>query len=149
KERPRLPEKDEAVDRWALSRAPTSHTVAGDEVHLLLKIGERVPAGPLDVRLQVHRLPSYPLVVITVSHSDALEPQAVFFDVEDAEDRHALDVLSRAFHLVLDFYDEEYDPVTRREVVLPLAANARYALTVCDEQLAQLPAARRSFEAAV
>jgi len=152
KERSRLPDKDEAVERWALSRAATSHAVAGDEVRLLLKVGERVPAGTLDVRLQLHRLPSYPLLAITVAGvagADSPEHHAVFFDVENGDDRHALGLLAQAFHLVLDFYDEEYDPVTRREVVLPLAANVRYALTVADEQLAQLPEARRSFEAAV
>ena len=149
-DRSRLPDKDEAVERWALSRTPAAYAVSADgEVRLLLKVGERLPTGPLDVRLLLHRLPSYPLAAITVGVAEGDEPHAVFFDVDRPEDRQALTVLAQDFRLVLDFYDEEYEPVMRREIVVPLASNARYVLAVADEQLAQLPEGRRSFEAAI
>src|SRR5262249_43548349 len=70
------------------------------------------------------------------------------FDVERPEDRQALTMLGQSFHLILDFHDEGGGEVARREVILPLAANVRYALAVADEQLAQLPPSRRSFDAA-
>jgi hypothetical protein len=154
---PRAPARDEAVERWALSRTPSAFVVdvglgaRGDEVRLLLRAGGRAPTGPLEARVQLHRLPTYPLLVISVlGGGDATaEPHAVFFDAARAEDRQALALLGQAFHLVVDFFDEEYDPVARRELILPLAANARFALTVADELLAQLPPARRSFEAAI
>lgn len=148
-DRTRPPEKSEAVERWALSRAASAFDVTGGEVRLLLKIGERIPEAPLDVRVQLHRLPSYPVVLITVGVSGDDEPSAVFFDVERPEDRQALSLLGRAFQLVLEFYDDAYDLVARRDVELPLASNVRYALAVAEEQLGQLPAARRSFDGAV
>src|SRR5262249_54641934 len=145
----RWPDRSEAVERWALSRAPSAFDAGENEVRLLLKIRDHIPSGALDVRVQLHRLPTYPLVVVTVAAGQNEDPAAVFFDVAPPEDRQALTVLAHGFRLVLEFFDEEHQPVARREVELPLAANVRYALTVADEELGQLPEARRSFDAAV
>src|SRR5262249_29164896 len=103
----------------------------------------------LGVRFQLHRTTSYPLAVVAIGAAEDGEPIAHFFDVDRAEDRQALALLGQSFHIVLDLVDERNAPVARREIILPLAANVRYALALADEQLAQLPATRRSFDGAI
>jgi hypothetical protein len=144
--------RDAAVAAWIAARTPSAHLVEDGVVRLLVKLGGRgagVLAGSLGVRFQLHRMASYPLMVVAIGGGDDAEPMAAFLDIERPEDRQALALLGQSFHVVVDFFDDGHAPVARREVILPLAANVRYALALADEQLAELPPARRSFEAAV
>ncbi len=140
---------DAAVLRWRDGRQASGYVVEGGEVRLLLRV-PRAPVSALHVRLQLHRMATYPVVVIAVLTGDeAAEPAAVCFDIERPDDRRALGILAASFHLVVEFYDEAYEPIARREVILPLAPNVRYVLALADEHLAQIPLPRRSYESAV
>jgi CpXC motif protein len=142
--------RDAAVLRWRDARTPAGFQVEHGDVRLFFRAGGRLPMGTLAVRVQLHRMPTYPLLVVALLTGDeAAEPYALPFDLGRHDDRSALDILAATFHLVVDFFDDAYEPVARREVILPLAANVRYALAVAEEELQQIPAPRRSYEAAV
>ncbi|HVQ27819.1 MAG TPA: CpXC domain-containing protein, partial [Planctomycetota bacterium] len=142
--------RDAAIARWQSTRQAAGHTIEGGDVRLLLR--SRPAGGSLHVRVLLARLPTYPLLILAVGPGglgdEVGEPLATILDLERPEDRQALGILAASFHLLVDFHDDGYQPLGRREVILPLAANVRYALALADEHLAHVPAPRRSFETA-
>jgi hypothetical protein len=152
--RPRLtppPVRDAAVERWIHSRTPTMHLVDRGHVRLLTRLPteklEGFVSAPLEVKVQLHRLSVYPLVVLSVVKPD--ETLAFPFDLQRIEDRQVLGALSQSFRFILDLYDPEYLPVVQRELDAPLAANVRYILAVAEEHLGTIPVLRRSFDNAL
>jgi hypothetical protein len=119
------------------------------------RIALRIPAraagamarGPLDLRLQLHRTPAYPLITITVGTPAALRGVAgtegqratASLDVAGELDRKALGLLCRHFVLTVDLVA---DGARLRRVVLvaPLEENAAYVTRAAHDHLRTLSA---------
>jgi hypothetical protein len=147
------PLRDVAVERWILSRQPTWKLLEEGTARLLASLpAERLEGlvqGSLDARVQLHRLPTYPVVAITVGGGDADgEPLFFTFDVQRLDDRAILGALAQRFRLVLDLYDPDHIAVVQRTVEAPLDANVRHVLAQAEAHLAAVHPSARSFEAA-
>ena len=109
-------------------------------------------AGAMSLRILLHRLPAYPLVVLSLGRwgeGDAPVPLAFPLDLQKLEDRQVLGALASSFRVVFDLYDPDYLPVVHRELDEPLAANVRWVLTCAEAHLASIASSKRSFDAAV
>jgi HEAT repeat protein len=146
--------RDAALARFHATHSQALSAVDRGEVRILVRGRAAVAsdAGPR-VRVGLYRLPSYPLIVIGVGpgdpDDDGGEPTPLFFDVARADDQQALGLLAASFHVIIEAFDDAGEPLGRREVIAPLAANVRAAVTLAEEHLAQIPSARRSFDVAM
>lgn len=81
--------------------------------------------------LQMHSLPTYPLVTLGIlADAQALDDHGAFtvfwpFDVAAESDRDVLALLAEDFRLVLEVYDESLEAVIEQELHFPLEENAR------------------------
>jgi hypothetical protein len=107
-----------------------------------------VERGAIAVRVQLHRLPTYPLVTVVVLGGPAEEPErnAIILplDAGAGSDRDVLETLASEFRVMVDIYGAERVPLLSREARAPLAENARYVLSVADEHLKSIPGPQRS-----
>ncbi len=152
---------DVAIERWIVSRESVlkalddagvvrlAASVEGSARDLLL-------SDPLDLRLQLHRLPSYPLVTLSFGTPESLgdpacnaRPYSFMFELSDSSDRAVLDALATEFTFDLDVYDTSYHPVRRRTITARLADNARYVLSAAEQHLANIDEVDRSFARAL
>jgi hypothetical protein len=106
-------------------------------------------AEELQVLVQLHRLPTYPLLALVVlaGPPDDRERFALGFplDFVSPADRAVLDGLASEFRLVLDLYGVDRAPTLSRELRAPLAENVRYLLSLAEEHLRAVPTPQRSY----
>jgi CpXC motif protein len=147
------PVRDPAVERWMHTRAPTAHLIDRGRARLLTRLTpDRLGAyltGRVSARVQLHRTPSYPLIVIAVTGEGGAEPLPFHFDLSRGDDRQVLGTLAQGFRFILDIHDPEYLPAVQRDVEGPLEANVRHVLAAAEAHLTQIPVLKRSFEAAI
>ncbi|HEY7953684.1 MAG TPA: CpXC domain-containing protein [Polyangia bacterium] len=110
-------------------------------------------AGKIELRVQLHRLPSYPLVALTlVAPAGRRDIEArvltVPLDLARAAHRVVLDALGRQAALTLELYDSDYLPVVSHRVVAPLEENVRRVIFEAKDALERLAPQSRSFERA-
>ncbi len=152
---------DVALERWMVSGDDVLKRVDdGGMVHLAAAAeGDALSellADDLQLRVLLHRLPTYPVVTIAVGSAAAMdgaggdpEPYAFLFDVRDSDDAAVLDVLGRRFHLELSVCSRDYEPLKKRTVTAGLAENVRYAVSTARDELGRIDPAERSFTRAV
>jgi hypothetical protein len=133
---------DVLIERWIASREPSLAAV--DEqgrVRVALATGSETLEGllsnDLKVMLQLHRLPTYPLVTLSIGTRDGFasgrpQPATLFFDIDDDGDRAVLSELSNDFTFQVDLFDTEYLPVRKRTITAGLAANVQYVINAAD-----------------
>jgi len=150
-----------AVARWPGGRETVLRRVsAEDGAQLLVRTGRaelaQLAADPLEVRVQLHRLPNYPLVTLALGSPDVLQggagqPFWVPLDVTGEADRALLQSLGRAFELTIEMYDRDGGDLLahRRILSAPLADNARAALAAAGEYMKSVPVGDRSFARAL
>ena len=150
---------DILIERWIASREPSLAAV--DEqgrIRVALATGadslEGLLSNDLKVMLQLHRLPTYPLVTLSIGTREGFargrpRPATLFFDVQDPGDRAVLTELSGDFTFQVDLFDTEYLPVRKRTITAGLSANVQYVLNAADAALEQLPADDRSLSRAL
>lgn len=141
------------------SGSPRACVMAGtaEEGRLLDPEPGDAPGRPaLDVRVQMHRLRSFPLIVLSVGapeslagQPDAARPLAIHFNIDDERDRQVLHALARDFSFVLDIYDKGHALKSTRRITAGLEDNVRYVLAAATEQLDKIPAKQRSFARAM
>lgn len=141
---------DVVIERWIVSREPDLKYVDGSGVRLAASATaeelEVMMAAGARPWLQVHKLPTYPLIALSVAPEDKLDTAFAFvFDIADDGDRAVLSALGREFSFELHLFDREYLPVQRRRVTADLADNVRYALAVAENHLLSIPEIDRSF----
>ena len=140
---------DVAVERWVVSREPDLRVVADDgSVRLVVSVDasdvEDIVNDRLELRMQLHRFPSYPLVSLAIGSRARIRgeaghrPFALHFDYALASDRAVLEALANDFTFSLELYDRGYQPVSKRTVSANLAQNVRYILAVADEHAKRL-----------
>ena len=115
--------------------------------------------GHIELRVQLHRLPSYPLLALTLL---ALDPPggpsrprpeearvlSLALDIARAAHRVVLETLGRRCVLKLELYDSQYLPVVAHPVAAPLEENVRRLVAEAKDALERLAPATRSFERA-
>ncbi|MSP61106.1 MAG: hypothetical protein EXR72_12325 [Myxococcales bacterium] len=158
--RVRLPVPDAraaGLERWIANREGPAGLLADERVLVCAALGgaelEQLIGAPLELRLQLHRLPSYPLLVVTVlapRGSDGTYPTVqVPLDVARAAHRALFDAFAREAAITLHLYDADYLPVVVRAVAAPLEENAQRLLIQAKEAFQRIAQAARSFERAV
>jgi CpXC protein len=146
------------IDRWIASREGPATFLVDDEVLACASLTgdslEPFIAGPLELRVQLHRLPNYPVVALTfvagkgVGEPDTERVLCIPLDVARAAHRVVLESLGRKSRLTLELYDPEYLPVVAHEVSAPVEENVRRVIAEAKDALERLAPATRSFERA-
>jgi hypothetical protein len=145
---------------WPGGRDPILRRVGPDGLaQLLVRAGrgelELFAAEGLEVRVQLYRMASHPLVTLGFALPGGFSGQAggpfwVPLDIGSEGDRGLLAALGRSFELSLEIFDrEEGRRVMVRRIRAPLAENARCALTAASDSLKRIPVVERSFSRAV
>lgn len=109
----------------------------------------------LDLRLQLHKLPSFPLIAMALGTPGALRGQTVtppvsaLMSIEDDSQRRALTLLARSFTFHLDVYNQRYTLLRRRRITGNLEDNAQHVLDQAASHLASITAGKRSLKVAI
>jgi len=159
---------DVALERWIVARDPLLKVQGADGVQFAVSaepdmlealVGTSRPAtsadsavageGGLDVRLQLHRMPTYPVVVLSIAGSARPTNRVdIDFNVADDRDRGILRSLADDGRFQLDLFDAEYLLVKTRRLSVELGDNVRYVVASADEHLNSIGPADRSFSRA-
>jgi hypothetical protein len=167
-----VPDPRAAVtERWIAGRENAAAFLVEDRVLVCASLPpaalEAFVPGLVELRVQLHRLPSYPLLSLTMlatEQSSASAPATaggaqrarpeearlltVPLDVARAAHRVVLEALGRRCSFALDLYDSQYLPVVAYEVTAPLEENVRRLVAEAKDALDRLAPATRSFERA-
>lgn len=105
-------------------------TVAFQFPHHASRVLEQ--GGQVDCLLQLHRMPSYPLLVLMLTFQDAdgVVSDYVFcpFDIDDPQVLIFMDMLMQDFSLQVCLCNEQYQVYRDLQVQLPLEPNVEYLL---------------------
>ena len=108
----------------------------------------------VSLRPQLHRMASFPLVVLTfVADEDGGRPDEnhvvhVPLDLSRAAHRVALDQLQRRCTIELELFASDYLPVVSHTVTVPLEDHLRHLVTEARQAMEKLPVATRDFDRA-
>ncbi|HEY4243557.1 MAG TPA: hypothetical protein VGM88_27280 [Kofleriaceae bacterium] len=137
---------DLATDPWlddAMMRIESSITADRNGVRLVLLANDQVARGlrgALDVRVVLHRTPSYAIVALVVGPPPALRVPSpsqlavVTLDIATEGDRAVLAALGKRFEITADVVARGRR-VRRVQLVAPLAENVGYVLRAADDHL--------------
>jgi hypothetical protein len=133
-------------DRWIESvatRTTSTFAVVDGKARLALVAGEQITrglTGNLDIRLLLHRLPSYPVVTMLIGPPAALRTPSptqlvvLPLDIGAESDRQVLTALGKKFELTVDI--QQHGQTTRRvRLSAPLAENAAFIVRAADDHL--------------
>ena len=159
-----VPDPRSAVtERWIAGREGPAAFLVEDQVLLCAALPqaalEAFLPGHIELRVQLHRLPSYPLLALTLL---ALDPPggpsrprpeearvlSLALDIARAAHRVVLEALGRRCALKLELYDSQYLPVVTHPIAAPLEENVRRLVAEAKDALDRLAPATRSFERA-
>jgi len=159
-----VPDPRAAVtERWIAGREGPAAFLVEDQVLLCAALPpaalEAFLPGHIELRVQLHRLPSYPLVALTLL---ALDPPggpsrprpedarvlSLALDIARAAHRVVLEALGRKCALKLELYDSQYLPVVAQSIAASLEENVRKIVAEAKDALERLAPATRSFERA-
>lgn len=151
------------TERWIAGREGPQAFLVEDRVLVCASLGPReleafvATAEPLELRVQLHRMPTYPIVALTFIVTPLTDgaPRAasdqvltVPLDVARAAHRVVLDALGRSCALMVELYDSQYLPVVSHEVKAPLEENVRRLAADAKDALDRLAPQGRSYERA-
>lgn len=149
---------DPWADGFAAGTAASAITLEDGRVRAAVRIAPDSAAtlvgGALDVRLQVHRMPAYPVVSLLIGSAAALRGigpahrELVVFDIGADADRKVLAALARDFTIDVELWLSR-SRVRRVRVRAPLAENVGYALRAATDHLRGIPPAQQSLARAV
>jgi hypothetical protein len=136
------PRSDAWLD-FAATGMASSFEVADNRVRVALVVGEQIARGlrgQLDVRVLLHRLPTFPVVTLVIGPPAAMRVPSptqlavVPLDVGVDLDQKALAMLGRSFELEVAVIHHGA-PVRSVKLVAPLADNVQYILRAADDHL--------------
>ncbi len=146
------------IERWIAGREGPTAFLIDDQVLVCASLAparlENFVAGPVELRVQLHRLAAYPLVTITLvspqtrGRSDEGRVLSVPLDVARAAHRVILDALGQKSALTLELYDAEYLPVVTHHAQAPLEENVRRLAADARDALERIAPPNRNFERA-
>jgi len=149
---------DADVAAWRSAQGSTLKVLRAHEVSLVASLGpsglEELLAEDIRALLQFHRMPSYPLVSLTLARANTLsghpgKPFSFHFDVGKEEDRAVLAQLGEDFRFRLELFDDAHNPVRERRLAAPLAANVGYVMALAIDARKELAPHRRDFAQAL
>jgi hypothetical protein len=118
----------------------TGLRVEGGAVRLGLVAGEHLAKGPLDIRVLLHRLPTYPVVVLVIGSPSAMRAPSpaqlavVPVEISGDTDRAVLTCLAKRFEITVDVIVHG-KPARRVKLTAPLAENVGYIIRAADDHL--------------
>ena len=137
------------VEHWVTSGEGATFAVLDQgQVRLCARvdpIGFQWVLQDISVILQMHALPSYPLVTLSLAGPAHVSPLVFPLDIARMEDRGILQTLAREFIFRLEGFEASTTPVHTSTVRAPLEDNVRYFLTVASDRLESIPPKERSF----
>ncbi len=145
---------DPEVLAWCKRRGQALKLLRGHDVWLVASVpkGSQSELAASDIRalLQLHRMPTYPLVTLTLANAKTLggdpgQPFSFHFDVGFAADREMLEQLAKSFRFRLETFDEMYLPLQQRRLGAPLATNVHFVVALALDSLREIPTGKRSF----
>ncbi len=161
-----------ALERWAQQKDPPQAITVDSDVLVCASLPAEAAmalAKRAELRIQLHRLPTYPLITLTLlSRSDENTPKPtewhsrkppmhaqaqptllmVPLDISRAAHRAVLDALGKRCAIELALHDENYRLLSSVTVAAPLETNVRLLRLVAKEALGRLSPAQRNFERA-
>ncbi len=146
------------VEAWRRSRGDHLKVLHAHEVSLVASVRpsalEELLAEDIRALLQLHRMPSYPLISLTLARATTLagqpgKPYSFHFDVGNAEDRAVLSQLSDDFRFRLEIFDVDHKPARQRRLAAPLASNVNYVMALATDARKELPPHQRDFAQAI
>ncbi len=149
---------DPDILAWCKRKGHALKLLRGHDVWLVASVPEdsRKELAATDIRalLQLHRMPSYPLVTLTLAKATTLggqlgQPFSFHFDVGDTVDREMLEQLAKDFRFKLEVFGADYRPVQQRRLAAPLSTNVHFVVALGLDTLRDMPAAKRSFAKAM
>jgi hypothetical protein len=148
----------EEVGRGAIAtRSSISCRVEDGVAHIAVRASgadlERLLDPALEVRLQLHRMPNFPIVTLAFGTPAALDgaagagaPLWLPLDIGDEADRTLLHSLGRRFEILLEMSDSDSgELVSSVRQSPPLADNVLCALSAAADYLKAIPSAERSY----
>ncbi|MDB4958747.1 MAG: Methyltransferase type 11 [Myxococcales bacterium] len=140
--------KPDAWLEFAATGATSSFGIQDGKARLALITGDAIArglAGHLDVRVLLHRLPTYPVVTFVIGPPAALRVPSqsqlavIPLDIGVDLERSVLNALAKSFELTIDIITHGV-PARRVKLVAPLAENVAYILRAADDHLRGLTA---------
>ncbi|HTR51196.1 MAG TPA: hypothetical protein VMJ10_10855 [Kofleriaceae bacterium] len=138
-----LPQEPDPWLDFAATGAASSFHVHDGVPHLALLAGAQVArglGGHLDVRVLLHRAPTYPVVVLVIGPPAALRVPSptqlavIPLDIGVELDRNVIGALARDFQLLVDIVVGG-QPIRRVRLVAPLADNVAYIARAAEDHL--------------
>jgi hypothetical protein len=134
-----------ANDTWfeeAARHPVSSFTVSGGVVRLALVVGEQLArglGGNLDIRILLHRAPSYPVITLVLGPPAAMRAPntqlaSVMLDIGNDADRQVLIALVKRFELLIDVVVRG-KKIRRLKLTAPLGENVGYILRGAEDHL--------------
>ena len=148
------------IERWIAARDLATALFVDERVVVCAALPdaqlERFASAGLDVSLrpQLHRMASYPLIVLTfVAEEDGERPDEhrvvhVPLDLARAAHRVALDQLQRRCTIELELFDGDYLPVVSHTITVPLEDHVRHLVAEAKQAMDKLPVTTRDFDRA-
>jgi hypothetical protein len=142
-----------AIERWVANREGPSALLCGGEVVLCAALPpaelECFVSAELELRLQLHRLPTYPVLAVTVVTAGR-HPRAIhaLLEIGRAAHRAVADRLARESALRLELFDGAYAPACARELRSPLEDNLKQLFASAKQALQNIAPPSRSFDRA-
>jgi HEAT repeat protein len=152
--RPALPDaRSAAVERWIANREGPSAVLCDGAVVMCAALAppelEPLVDGELELRMQLHRLPTYPVIAITVlAAGRKAKPLHALLEIGRAAHRAVLEQLGRRCALHLELFDAAYAPAVTREATAPLEENLQRIFAAAKQALQNIAPAQRNFERA-
>jgi hypothetical protein len=142
-----LPTGDAWLD-FAATGAASSHRVEDGHPRLVLVAGDQIArglGGALDVRVLLHRVAMYPVVVLVIGPPPALRVPSpnqlavIALDIAADGDRELLAALAKKSELLVDIVVRAR-PIRRVRLGAPLTENVAYIVRAADDHLRGLTA---------
>jgi len=136
---------DVAIERWIVSGEPTLIGEREDgQVRFAASISgpelDELVSKPLEVRLELHRMPTYPVVCIEVGSTESLagegpRPISFLLELEEVAHRGVLHALQSNFTFTLELFDKEYLPVKQKVLSANLSDNVPYVMAAAEAHI--------------
>jgi hypothetical protein len=138
----RLPE---LPAHWVRSGQQTLHRVIGTDVNLYARVDPQtartIVEGNPDLLIQLHLLPSYPLITLTLVLDPLAEELAAIhwiIDIEEDEDRNLLHLLRRRFRANVLLFDADYGLIDEVTFEPPREVNVAHVVDRATQALGEI-----------
>jgi hypothetical protein len=145
------------IERWIAGREGPAAFLVEEQVLVCASMPQPTleqfltsDASRYELRVQLHRMPSYPVLAVTVIAPSRGDERVltVALDVARAAHRVVLDALARKCACTVELYDSQYLPVVSHRVSAPLEDNVKRLLTEARDAVERLAPSLRNFERA-